>query len=228
MSSAILGYLRRLCWTRVLNSSPMSGKPSASNWVSLLTYLLVIIHRQTARLRGRSKSSGATSGHTAKKINTAGAGSSRGPSTHRIPSARISPAKHPSSAYSVISHRCFPGQRSPRMFQLLTTGSEQARECGTQLTIISSRQSVVTKVLLTPDGGRRPNTNPGTKFSFSSCHFLSLPQTPLELKLNPLLPKCWPDHPSTLSMRSWIYGAEEAAWNISSTARVMDQRSDPG
>ncbi|KAL0148033.1 hypothetical protein M9458_056648 [Cirrhinus mrigala] len=49
------------------------------------------------------------------------------------------------SAYSVISHCCFPGRRSPQMFQLLTTGSERARECGTQLIIISSGQSVAIK-----------------------------------------------------------------------------------
>ncbi|KAI2647423.1 Transposon Tf2-11 polyprotein [Labeo rohita] len=38
---------------------------------------------QTARQTGRSRSSDVTSGHTVKKISTAGAGSSHGPSTHK-------------------------------------------------------------------------------------------------------------------------------------------------
>ncbi|KAL0152743.1 hypothetical protein M9458_052466, partial [Cirrhinus mrigala] len=58
-----------------------------------------------------------------------------------------------------LCHRCFPGWGSPRMFQLLTTGSEQARECG----IISNELSVAIRGLPTPEGGRAPNTNRGTK-----------------------------------------------------------------
>ncbi len=36
--------------------------------------------------------------------------------------------------------RSSPGRESPRRFQLWTTGSERARECGTRLTSISSEQ----------------------------------------------------------------------------------------
>ncbi|KAL0199777.1 hypothetical protein M9458_002964, partial [Cirrhinus mrigala] len=160
-------------------------------------------------------------------------------------------------AYSVIGLRCFPGWRSPRMFQLLTTGSKQARECGTRHTIISSGQSISTRDWPTPEGGRRPYTNLGSSLGLyprpaptaalpqaesplywsiqnpeadQQCDIsASAPtQTPPELKLKPLLLKFWTNHLSTLSMKSWIYSAEGAAWNISSTVRGMDLRNDPG
>ncbi|KAL0147451.1 hypothetical protein M9458_057247 [Cirrhinus mrigala] len=63
-------------------------------------------------------------------------------------------------------------------------------------------------------------------FHVSLSHFPPLPQTPPKLK--PLLPKFWTNHPSKLSMRSWIHGAEGAAWNISSTGRGMDLKNDCG
>ncbi len=63
-----------------------------------------------------------------------------GPSMPRNPSDNPPPALHRSNAYSVTSPRSSPGRRSPRRFQLWTTGSERARGYGTQCTSISSGQ----------------------------------------------------------------------------------------
>ncbi|KAI2649191.1 Transposon Tf2-6 polyprotein [Labeo rohita] len=67
MSSVIMVRQRRLCRTGDLNSSRMSGKLSLNYLVYPLICHLIIIHRQTARLRGKFKSSDVTSGHTATK-----------------------------------------------------------------------------------------------------------------------------------------------------------------
>ncbi|KAI2644487.1 Transposon Tf2-8 polyprotein [Labeo rohita] len=72
-------FQKRLSQTGVLNSSLMYGQLFSNSSASLLTFPLVITHRLMARLRERSKSSDVTSGHTVKRTNTAGAGSSRGP-----------------------------------------------------------------------------------------------------------------------------------------------------
>ncbi|KAI2665243.1 Transposon Tf2-8 polyprotein [Labeo rohita] len=48
-----------------------------------------------------------------------------------------------------------------------------------------------------------------------------------ELKWNPLR-RSWNHLPYTPSMRSWIHDVLGAGWNISSTGRGMDLRSDPG
>ncbi len=93
-----------------------------------------------ARLSVRSKSSDVTFGHTALTTSTVGAASSPGPSMPRNPSDNPPPALHRSNAYSVTSPRSSPGRRSPRRFQLWTTGSERARGYGTQCTSISSGQ----------------------------------------------------------------------------------------
>ncbi len=94
-----------------------------------------------ARLSVRSKSSDVTFGHTALTTSTVGAASSPGPSMPRNPSDNPPPAlQHRSNAYSVTSPHSSPGRKSPRRFQLWTTGSERARGYGTQCTSISSGQ----------------------------------------------------------------------------------------
>ncbi len=59
---------------------------------------------------------------------------------HRTPLNKPPPASRCSSAYSVSNPLCSPRPKNPLMFQLWTTGSERAREFGTQLTSTSNRQ----------------------------------------------------------------------------------------
>ncbi len=123
------------------------------------------------RLSVRSRSSDVTFGHTARTISTAGADSSPGPSMPRTPSDNPPPALPHFNAHSVTSPCSSPGRRSPRRFQLWTTGSESARGYGTQPTSISSVQcggtnSSQTSVCQTPldtsqaiGSGFRPGTS---------------------------------------------------------------------
>ncbi len=78
----------------------------------------VTIHRQTARLSGRSKNSDGTSGHTARRISTVGAVSFYGPSMHRIPFFRTPRSLHCFSIYPA-TNPCFSrGRESHQRFQL--------------------------------------------------------------------------------------------------------------
>ncbi len=104
--------------------------PSVEGFLSTtrsLSELVAIIPRLMARLNTRSRNSDGTYGHTAKKTSSAGAVSSRGPSMHKT--------HH--RPHSLPVHI---GWESLRRFQLLTTGSGRARECGTRPTSTSSRQ----------------------------------------------------------------------------------------
>ncbi len=71
---------------------------------------------------------------------------------HKIPSSKPPLASPHSSAYSATNPLYFPGQKSPPTFQLSTTGSEWAREFGTQLMSNSSRQCGDTRPIQMPAG----------------------------------------------------------------------------
>ncbi len=151
------------------SSSRMFGRPSSNSWASQLASPLVITPRPMARLSGRYRRLGNTSGHTATPTSTAGAASSHGPSMHRTPLNKPPPASPHSSAYSVSNPLYSPGPKNPPMFQLWTTGSERAREFGTQLISTSNRQCGDIKPLQMPAGPTPPPIyHPGDKVWLST------------------------------------------------------------
>ncbi len=88
-------------------------------------------------------------------------------------SLRQSSTGLPSSAYLVSSLPCFPGQGNHPTSPRSITGSERARESGTQHTISCSRQCTDKGWQRTPDDQPVPNTNLGKRFGCphgtSSC-----------------------------------------------------------
>ncbi len=141
---------------RSLTEPAPLGGPEGKTYVptSLRSTLLGSIH---TRLSGRYRRLGGTSGPTAMTTSTAGTTSSLGPSMHRTPSGRPPQNLPHSSAYSATNPLCSPGQKSPPTFQLLTTGSERAREFGTQPMSTSSRQCGDTRALQMPAGLTPPS-----------------------------------------------------------------------
>ncbi len=132
------------------HTSPVYGRLSSSSSMSLLASPQGITPRLTARLCERFRRFGDISGPTVMTTSTAGTASSHGPSMHKIPSSKPPPASPLSSAYSATNPLCFPGQKSPPTFQVSTTGSERAREFGTQLMSNSSRQCGDTRPMQMP------------------------------------------------------------------------------
>ncbi len=76
---------------------------------------------------------------------------------HRTPLNKPPLASPHSSAYSASNPLYSPGPKNPPMFQLWTTGSERAREFGTQLISISNRQCGDIKPLQMPAGPTPPS-----------------------------------------------------------------------
>ncbi len=97
---------------------------------------------------------------------TAGAASSPGPSTPRILSVKTPTDWLHSNACSVTNPRSSHGRESPRRFQLWTTGSERARECGTPLTSIFIALCGGTRPSQIPVAPTHPLTNQGIRCGY--------------------------------------------------------------
>ncbi len=131
-------FRRKLYRIAVHSSSPTVWK-AFFRLLGVTVSLSSGYHPQTnGRENARSRNSDVTFGHTAKKTSSVGAVSSHGPNMHKTPFVRTPPASLPSNAYSSTNHHSSHGRESLRRFQLLTTGSGRARECGTQSTSTAS------------------------------------------------------------------------------------------
>ncbi|XP_039526917.1 uncharacterized protein LOC120478755 isoform X2 [Pimephales promelas] len=135
-----LGIPKTLCRTEVHNSSLECGKRSSGSSglrsACLLDNTLIV----TARLTGRSRRLDGTRGPIATSTRTAGASSSPGLNTPRIPFGRPPLGSPPFSVSWVFSRHSTLGLLSPLSFQLLITGSIKVRGYGTRLKCMSSRQ----------------------------------------------------------------------------------------
>ncbi len=125
-----LDYSKTLYQTGAHSSYPGSGKPSFNSSVFLSVYHPNIMSKLMARLSVIFRRLGGTSNPTAIATSTAGAVSCPGPSMHKTLFGKV-PLAWPLSN-SASNCPCFPGQMSPRMFQLWIIGSRRARGSGTQ------------------------------------------------------------------------------------------------
>ncbi len=120
---------------------------------------------------------------------TLGTSSLAGPSTPRIPCVSARLDSLPSSAYLVSSLPCFPGQGNHLMSPQSITGSERARESGTQHTISCSRQCADKGWQQTFDDQPVPNTylgkRSGCPHGTSSCACLAGNSVPGSLAPSP-------------------------------------------
>ncbi len=137
----------------------------------------------------RSRTWDASCEPSAMAARTLGTSSLAGPSRPRIPCVRARLDSLPSSAYSVSSLPCFHGQGNHQTSPRSTTGSERARESGTQLTISYSRQCADKGWQWTSDDQPVPNTNLGKRsgcpHKTSSCACLAGSSVPDSLAPSP-------------------------------------------
>ncbi len=99
---------------------------------------------------------------------TAGAASSPGPSTPRTLSVKTPLDWLPSNVYLVSNPLSSRGWESPLRFQLWTTGSERARQCGTRLTSIFSSAVRRHKTFADARRSDNPTYQPGDKVRLST------------------------------------------------------------
>ncbi len=168
-----LPSLESLLLTPRCDRKPLLWVPSAVKWAD----------------RAQDLGRGMLPPPSAMAARTLGTSSLAGPSTPRIPYIRARLDSLPSSAYSVSSHPCFHGQGNHQTSPRSTTGSERARESGTQLTISYSRQCADRGWQRTSDDQPAPNTNLGKRsgcpHETSSCACLAGSSVPDSLAPSP-------------------------------------------